>query len=325
MRASILLLLGAAACQQPFAEDRHDLASFRIAAVQASTGGDGATALRAAVWSGLGAYHDAVPTLAWSADGATTAGQGATLALSFPASVTLDASDSTGAAESAQLDLAAAPTALDAGPFIAGVTRRAVELDITRAGDPIADRAAVEPGADTSVPPGGAVRLALDLPDDVTVHWMGNGGQFAELDAHSTDWFAGTATFDSDNVVESTTEADPGVYTLLALAFDGGGNNGWLWVDVAVGLDGPALYTAGRIFPVDAEPMAGALSVRVDAAELPAGVALSGAAPVADAAASPALCGQSAGAPFDFAGLVEGVCARGDLSGQTVVVEGEVR
>lgn len=323
--AVLLLLFGAAACQEPFAEDRHDLASFRIAGVQAATGADGATALRAAVWSGLGAYHDAVPTLAWSAGDAVAEGQGASMSLDFPAAVDLRASDAAGAAETARLDLGAAPVGIDVGAFQPGVTRRAVDLDITRVADPIADRQAVEPGADEPVPPGGAMRLALDLPDDVTVHWMGSGGQFAELDAHTTDWFAGTATFDSHNVVEATTEADPGVYTLLALAFDGAGNQGWMWMDVAVGLDGPALYTAGRIFPVDAEPMTGALSVQVQQADAAAGIALAAPTVVADSAASPALCGVDAGQPFVFDGLVEGLCARPELVGQTVVVDGEVR
>ncbi len=320
------------ACQDPFAEDRHDLASFRIAGVSGSTDASGSTRLRAAVWSGLGAWHDVPPVLGWSAPGDTTVtalGEDATLAFAVPGSVDLTAEAATGSAEvgteTAQLDLAAGAVA----PPISGFVREAVDLDITHIGDPIATREAVAPTSDVPVVPGSAVRLTLGVADGTTVHWMGTGGQFAELDYRTTDWFAGTATFSSSNAVTSTTNIDPGVYTLLALVIDGAGDNSWYWIDVDVddaATPGPMLYTAGRILPVDlTEPSAGFYAATVAEAASTAGVTLTNVAPVADASASPALCGNDAGAAFDFGPMVEGWCPRGDMIGHSVVLNGEIR
>lgn len=58
--------LGLLACQEPFAQDRHDLVDFRIAAMALAEGEP-----RALVWSGEGAFHATAPTLEWAQDGAT--------------------------------------------------------------------------------------------------------------------------------------------------------------------------------------------------------------------------------------------------------------
>lgn len=304
-------------CQEPFTEDRHDLGTFRIAGVAAATDPDGATTLTAAVWSGLGPWHDTLPDLAWTAGEQSATGEGAVLAVDLPGSIGLTAASSEGT-ETARLDLDHAVTP----PVIAGFTRAAVDLDIAQITDPIADRLAVGPTDDAPIAVGSAVRLSLDVPDDVTVHWMATGGQFAELDAHSTDWFAGTAILD-DNEVDSTAAIDPGIYTFLALAFDSAGANSWLWLDVAVETDGLLLYTGGRIFPVDADAGAGPWNADVVESNEPAGLALEDLRAPTDAQV--ALCGNPADAPFDFAHVAEGWCARTDVVGTTVTLEGEVR
>ncbi len=325
-------LLALSACQEPFAEDRHDLASFRIAAVGGALAEDASVRVHAAVWSGLGPYHDTLPSLDWSSDTLAASGPDASLAVTYPARVGLVASNGE-ASETAALDLAAAPVPIATSGFIPGFTRRAVALDIAQVTDPIAERLAVEPGDDVPIAVSSAVRLTYEVPEDVTVHWMGTGGTFAELDAHSTDWFAGDVVLD-DNEIDSTSTIDPGVYNLLALAFDGAGNTSWMWIDVAVGVEGPLLYTdgsasdgaggpGGRIFPVDAEPMSGVLAADVVEDDSPAGIALEN---VRVAAAPPDGGGDpAANSACTLAALAEGGCTRADIVGTTLTVQGEVR
>lgn len=315
--AVLSLLASPFGCQEPFAEDRHDLASFRVAGVSASTDDDGNTTLSAAVWSGLGPYHDTLPQLAWSTSGSLATGQGATMAVDFPGAVELTVtSDAT--SESARLDLDQSVTP----PAIQGFSRLAVDLDIAQIADPVDDRLAVAPTEDAPIAVGSAARLHLDVPDDTTVRWMATGGQFAELDSHTTDWFAGTAVLD-DNEVESTALVDPGIYTLLALVYDQAGANSWYWLDVAVDVDSPLLYTGGRLFPVDAEPADGPWFADVVESAEPAGLALANLREPGDAEA--ALCGSPSGASFEFGRVAEGWCTRADVVGRTVRVDGAVR
>ncbi|MSP54896.1 MAG: hypothetical protein EXR69_04725 [Myxococcales bacterium] len=328
-----LLLAVPLGCQAPFVEDRRDLASMRVAGISANTEASGTTRLRAAVWSGLGAWHDVPPDLLWTdaTDPAATAtGQSAGLEIELPGSVQLTAtsadSSAISASESARIDVQSSAVT----PTIDGFSRATVNLDISQISDSIADREAVVPGDDAPVPAGGAARLTLGVAEGLTVHWMATGGQFAELDRRTTDWFAGTAVLDRDNEVESTTPAEPGIYTILALAFDGLGNNTWFWLDVAVDVEGPLLYTHGRILVTDsAEPVDGSLqgpfAATVAEADGTAGITLGAISAVNDATGSPELCGNTAGVAFDFGPMAEGWCARADVAGRTVVLDGEIR
>lgn len=326
-----LLLALPLGCQAPFAEDRRDLASFRIAGINANTDASGSTQLRAAVWSGLGAWHDIPPDLVWAdaKDPTVTAtGQAASIAVTLPGAVDLTAISADDSAisgsESARLDLQSGGVT----PLVDGFSRAAVDLDISQIGDPISDRMALAPGEDVPIPAGGAARLSLEVADGLNVHWMATGGQFAELDYRTTDWFAGTAVFDTENTVETTTTAEPGIYTLLALVYDGVGNNTWFWLDVAVDVDGPLVYTNGRILLSDSADDGGSqgpFSVEIAEADSTAGFTLAAVALVDDASASPELCGTGAGVPFDFGPMAEGWCSRSDMIGQTVVLDGEIR
>ncbi len=311
---SILFVLG---CQEPFSEDRHDLASFRIAGVSGLPASDGSTTLRAALWSGEGAWHGVAPTLAWTSGEQAAEGQGAAL-------VADGAVDLVAASPSGEETAALEWSEPGQPPAIRGFQRRAVDLDISAIATPVADRLAVTPGDDTPIPAGSAVRIELDVDEGVTVHWMATGGQFAELDPTSADWFAGTAVLD-DNEVESTTTVDAGVYTLLALALDGAGNNSWMWIDVAVDPPGQLAYVAGRILPASGAAGVGFFEATVVEAATTAGIDLGEVVAVSDPSASPALCGGPAGTAFDFAPMVEGWCARSDVIGATVVIEGELR
>lgn len=320
LRARVLPAIAflAAACQDPFAESRHDLASFRIVAVSAAPTESGAFELRAFAYSGYGMWWEEPPEMAWRAGGQSATGPRVTMDLAPPEDVELTVTAPDGQEESAVLALDAPPEP----PTLEGFTRARVDLRVEDAARPIAERAAVAPGEDGVIEPGGAARLgAVGLQDGVVVRWMATGGQFAELDAHSTDWFAGTATLD-DGEVESTASLGPGVRTVVGLAQDGRGGNRWGAVDVAVGLDGAFLDVGGRLFPVDAaEGGAGLWSVELASDDGPAGVRLIGVTPVEDATTGEGACGLSAGEPFDFAVLAEGACARDEVVGARVVVE----
>ena len=315
--AAFSLLATPFGCQEPFAEDRHDLATFRVAGVSAATDEDGNTTLSASVWSGLGPYHDTLPQLAWSTSGDLATGEGATMPVDFPGSVGLTAT-SGDASESARLDLDHAVTP----PAVAGFTRQAVDLDITQLADPVDARLAVEPGDDVPIAVGSAARLHLDAPDGTTVRWMSTGGQLSELDRDTTDWFAGTAVLDN-NEVDTTAPIDPGIYTILALVYDQAGANSWYWLDVAVEVDSSLLYTRGRLFPVDAEPAAGAWFADVVESDDPAGLALSNLREPGDNEV--AVCASFPGEGFDFGPLADGWCTRAAVAGQTIRVEGTIQ
>lgn len=306
------------ACQDPFPEDRHDLASFRIAAVQARSVQDG-LAVRAFVYSGLGMWHATVPEVTWSAGDQQATGPTATLAVAAPVEIALTASDGV-STESAVLALEAAPTP----PTVESWSRGVVDLTIDDVVTPIDERRALSTGEDQPVEPGGALRYALTLREaDVTTHWMSTGGDFAELDAASTDWFAGTAVLDN-NEIQSTSTLAAGVQSVVALSFDGRGGNSWITLDAPVALLGSRLLTGGRVFPVEAEPAEGLFAATLQAADTAAGVALVDVSPVDDASSAEAVCGQAAASVFDFAALAEGWCARDEVVGARIVVDGQV-
>lgn len=316
----LLSILFATGCQDPFAEGRHDLASFRIVAVAAQPVEGGLTELRVLAWSGRGPWWEAPPQVAWTVGELTAEGPVVSLPVATPAEVEVVVTTEDGEVEEAVLGLETPPTP----PTLDRVRRARVDLELEDAGRPIEERAAVPAGEDGVVPPGDAARLVAEGPvDGELVRWMATGGQFAELDHRSTDWFAGTVAFD-DGEVESTSPLYPGVETLIALAMDGAGGNRWRYVDVAVGSGRPYLEVDGRLFPVEgkAEGPAGFWSARLAHANTTAGIELLDVTPVEDPAGGEAACGQAAGSVFSFAPLAEGWCSRGELDGVQVVVEG---
>lgn len=304
-------------CQEPFPEDRHDLQSFRIAAINATPTLTGLS-LRAFVYSGEGMYHTTPPTLEWTIGDLLATGPQVDVTVSLPTTVTLRATHADGRTEDAVLDV---PADLEV-PAVAGFSRGPTSLTIDDIAQSVDARAAVTPEADGPTDPGGGLRLSVDAPDDTTTHWMGTDGQFAELSAHETDWFAGTATID-DGEVEEKDEISEGIYPLVALTFDGQGGNTWTWIDAAVGIDPPYLLVGGRIFPIT-EPLSGDgyFSATLQADDSLTGFALTDVAVAADAASAPALCGQPASTPFDPAVIAEGWCGLDEMIGQQVIFLG---
>lgn len=322
MWTSPLMLL--VACQAPFAEDRHDLASFRIAAVAATPSATGVS-LRALIWSGHGAWHPATPTARWSvtgADGVVVEAQGvrAEVEVTLPASVLLVASDAEGHDEQAVLDVSAST----APPEILSWTRAETSLTAQDAAKPIATRAAVVPDSASTTSPAGALRLTVEPadPDLTLTHWMGAGGQFAELDPHQTDWFAAEVEIDDGEVVASV-PLGVGVYPLVALTLDGVGGNTWTWVDAGVDV-GPHLRVDGRILPIDSSISGSGLFVgTVEAVEDLVGFRLVEVEPVSDTSAADPGCGAGEDGMLDLDLIASGGCGRDELVGRRVVLSGE--
>ena len=61
---NVLFSIFLTSCAEPFPADRHDLLGFRIAALGTKDG-----IASAAVWSGLGLWHERSPQLIWSVNG----------------------------------------------------------------------------------------------------------------------------------------------------------------------------------------------------------------------------------------------------------------
>ena len=309
---SPLLLLALAGCQEPFDTDRHDLRGFRIAAVGVSDG-----AARAAVWSGLGPWHDAPPTLRWTLDGealgegfdvpvpATAAGQLLELAATSP----------DGDERLAQVIVQ------DTAPLPLSVARGAVDLsasDLSLS----ARRAASATAVETSAPSGEAQRMTLSgVPEGASARWMAAAGTVLELEDDVADLLAEEVLFD-DGEIESREEVGDGLYPGLTLVLGGEGDSDWLWVDAAVGVeDATLLRHRGRLLPADAAVPAGLAAATLEADET-AGVALVDVESVADLAQQDALgCAPAAGVPFELSWVAEGRCPLPDVLGARVVVE----
>ena len=299
----LLLFLG---CQEPFTTDRHDLVGFRIAAM----GTEGGVA-RAAVWSGLGPWHEQAPTLRWSLDGEDL-GEGFAVVVPGPGTLSLTATAPDGEERLGEV------TAQQALPALS-VSRQEVVLGEALS---LEDRLALEgTSIEGSASPGAAVRLTLDgLTEEATARWMSAGGTVLELERDTADFLAEEIVLD-DGVLEERTALSAGTYPMLGLAIDGTGSSRWLWMDAAVGEERPLVRHGGRLIPADAvaDVSTGLIAVTLTADARP-GVLLTDTVPVTDTTEQDALpCAPSA--PFLLDWIVEGRCPRPDVLGARVVLE----
>ncbi len=305
-----LLLL---ACQEPFPEDRHDMVSFRIAAITAQQTPEG---LRpgALLSSSEGFYHSEAPRLVWTLGDEVQEGARPLFANPvYPLELHLRA-ELGELAEEAVYPLTEAPVP----PVVEGWSRARVDLKLEDAGKSIEERRLE--GEDLPVEPGGAVQVGVQT--EARSRWMGTGGEFAELDAQNSTWFAGNYLLDEEEVEEAK-PVQAGIYNLVALSFDEKGGNRLSFIDVAVG-ESPVVAAGGRLLPVD-NPIStpGWYEATFTATESRTGFELSGLQPVADATSAAALCGEAAGTAFDPVWLLDGGCGRDDLAGASVVLWGE--
>lgn len=307
-----LLLPLCCACQAPFDVNRKDLGPFRIAAVGVQDG-----VARAAIWSGLGAWHEVAPTLSWSLDGAEL-GQGWDVAVPGAGTLDLVVTDSEGNPHEAQLSVAEPLPAFT-------VTRAAVDLGEDLSID--ARRAASESPVDGSVAADQAERLRLVWPEGTdtsagSTRWMSAGGEgsLLELETFAADVLAQEVVFDKGEVVERT-DSGPGIYTQLALVIDGQGGNRWSWVDAAIGVDQALVQHEDRLLPLDIDTGTGLVAVTLSQADDLWGIAATDPVPVTDLAEQEPLACAPAGLPFRLAWVVEGRCPRPEVLGARVVLE----
>ncbi len=306
----LLLLL---ACQEPFPEDRHDLVSFRIAAITAEQTPEGLRP-QALISSPEGFYHSVAPTLIWTLGDEVQEGSRPLFANPvYPLELHLRA-ESGELAEEAVYPLEQAPVP----PVVSGWSRAQVDLKLEDAGKPIEERRLE--GEDLPVEPGGAVQVGVAT--EARSRWMGTGGEFAELDAQNSTWFAGNFLLDDEDVEEAK-PVEAGIYNLVALSFDENGGNTLSFIDVAVG-ESPVIALGGRLLPVESPiSEAGWYKATFTADESRIGFVLQDLNAVADAAGAPELCGMPPGSVFDPVWLLDGRCGREDLEGTSVVVWGE--
>lgn len=302
MRPSLLLLL--AACQEPFDEDRHDLAGFRIAGIGVEDG-----VAKAAIWSGIGPWHEEEPTLSWALNGQPL-GDGFEVAVSGEGELTLIATSPDGEVRTARVDVR------EAGGLLT-IQRQAVVLDGELSLE--ARRAVVGADVDDSVGAGEAVRLTLGgLAEAESARWMSAGGTAMELERDVADFLAEDIVFDDGELI-SRVPTGAGVYPLLALVIDGMGGNRWLWVDAAVGVEEALLRHEGRLLRADALVEPGLVAATLIEDPI-GGVALSEVAAVTDTDEHDALpCFPAA--PISLSWIAQGRCARPDVLGARVVLE----
>lgn len=310
-RRLLPLALLITACQEPFAVQRKDLGPFRIAALGVEDG-----RARAAIWSGLGAWHEARPRLEWSLDGAPL-GEGFEVEVPGGGELGLRATSAEGEVRQARLSVGTPPPAFE-------VERLAVTLGEDLSLE--ARREAATSPVETSAPADAAMRLALRLEEaaetDLALRWMSAGGRgtLLEVEALAADVLAEEVVFE-DGAVASREESGPGIYTQLALLQDGRGGNRWAWIDAAIGVEEPLLHHEHRLLALDAATHTGLLAVTLEAREDPWGLAPVDPEPVTDLSAQEALDCAPAGEPFRLAWVVEGRCARPEVLGARVVLE----
>ena len=201
-----------------------------------------------------------------------------------------------------------------------------------------------ETPVDAPLPRDRWLRLTPEWPADDTglteaapdrVRWMATGGTFLELDARRTDWAPAELVLDELALDSEITPLPEGeVITFVVLALDGAGGQQVLVTDQIVGAPpGDDLLRVGtRWIGIDPPPPSGTTHVAglfVSEPSLPSGLALSSATPV-PASSLPAEnpygtetlpCTQAVSGPFDPTWLFQGVCARGQVQGQRVVLE----
>lgn len=324
-------LLLTCACDPNFTVSRGDLGPFRIAGVGVTTAADGSTVASAALWSGLGLYHEVSPTLRWTLDGQEL-GEGYDVAVPGEGTLGLTATDADGTSLTAVVTVAAPPPPTR-------LSRAAVTLESDLSLE--ARRAAPAVEVADTVEEGEVARLSLafePVPETAyTASWLMAGGLGTALEVEDTaaDLFAEEITWEDGEVAERLPDG-PGVYHSLALIRDGAGSNAWVWADAAFGAPGAYLRHEGRLLPLDQADgatvateaaSAGWARATLIASEDAAGVALTDAAAVPEVDGQPDLSAQDAlscapaDQPFRLAWLAEGRCALSDVIGATVLLE----
>jgi hypothetical protein len=310
--AAVALLGGAAGCQPAFPVERHLLGPPRLAALGAADG-----EARAAVYSGLGLFHDDAPALWWSADGRPL-GEGFGVAVPDGAArleVEVELPD--GSAWSGGVDVREAPP-------LGALQRAQVPLsrDLSLAARRSVDGAPVPDGVDDDQD---ALRLSFGAADGLELRWMlvDAGATVLELDEARADVIAAEVLRD-DGAWTRGRWTGPAPHAGLLLGLDGRGGNRWTWMDLPFGEDGPWLRIGERRLPVPEALPPGWVELRLADGPPPAGVEVEQARWLAPAEDPPPpgyalACGGGPDA-FDLAWLAEGRCVRAEVVGRALLV-----
>jgi len=305
----VVLLAG---CDASFTVSRQELGPFRIAGLGVHDG-----MAEAAVWSGEGLFHEEAPVLSWSLDGEPL-GLGFEVEVPGAGTLELEATSPDGDVRRAEVSVADLPAEL-------ALMRAEVDLRQSTLGRE--ERVAMEATTvDDMVASGLAARLELGEPEgaeleDGLVRWMraDGAGTLLELDERSADFLAEDIVFEDGEVVSRESLGD-GLYSLLALHLGGEGANRWLWIDAAMGDEGPWWRHEGRLLPGEVSAESGLIAGTFVEAEGLAGLVLEDLEPVEDLDEMEPLACAPVDTPFRLAWIAEGRCPRPDMLGTRVVV-----
>ncbi len=309
---SVIAVAWLAACQEPFAEDRHDLSGFRIAAVEVAVSDEG-TVLepRAAIVVDGRPWAARPATLDWyqvaDIDAVEAIEPETPIDATGPTPTLPVRADLPVLALVARHDgreergFAVMDPPADAGAFLA--------VFATRPSGEIVDSVAV----------GEVVRLTADVgPPRGVVRWMATAGTFSELAPLVAEW---TVDVEVERPV-----------TILALLLGEKGGTRWHAREIHLGNPGPGLWIRQRWLPTDvavevAEGGAVTGTLVADVSS-PQGVRLADArvVPAAEVVYGTAAlpCVVPVDGPFDPDWLLGQLCGRDDLAGHRVTVLPEV-
>ncbi len=291
------------ACDAEFSVARGELGPWRLGGLSVVQG-----QARAAVWSGLGPWHDEPTELTWWVDGEPI-GQGHGVWVPDGEVLEVEAVAPSGDTFIGEVSIAVAPTITELSRQSIDLTGEALDLAHRRTveGDVVASVVALEE----------ATRVGLTVGREVETRWMSAQGTPLALDEVTADLLHEDVVFD-DGEVEERTALAAGFGHHLALALDGSGGNTWIWVDTANGVEPPVWRHRGRLLPGEVAPglVAGTLT-----ADDTHGVVLDDTERVNDLDTQEPLDCAEGGVPFELFWVTEGRCLRDEVVGVRVVVE----
>ncbi len=334
------------ACQEPFALDRHDLAGFRIAAVDLAAIDEGRFSPRVAVvvegrpWSEdpvelAWSWVDSIDEAAGLDNDAPVEAEGPVVALDRPEAPELLALRATepggGAVATAVIEVPAGPSRL--GP-LPPITLRELSLRLATVNEEqlTLEARRERDGEPTGrIAPGGLGRLAVEAPEGIA-RWMATGGSFLELDRTVTDWVAGDLRLDDGEIEGSRSPLEDEAVTVIGLVVseDGPTPEGRFRArDILVqAASDEGVWVAGRWIPTSpavASDPGTVLRGTLEADDRsPTGVRLVDSVVVSRAEAeargfgTDALACAAVSGPFDPGWLLEQRCARSQVDGREV-------
>jgi hypothetical protein len=120
--------------------------------------------------------------------------------------------------------------------------------------------------------------------------------------------------------VTSRSETSSGTFHHLALLVDGEGNNSWLWLDAAIGVEQSLFGHAGWLLPGEVETSTGLVAITLERAG--DGTVVPGdPQPVEDLGDQDPMPCMPEDSSFEWDWLAEGRCPMSEVDGARVVLE----